>query len=197
MKSTIRWTITSLVALLLTIFAPAVARADTPYCGIRWGSLDKSGVSNTPFVGVVSGVRAGQHRCYDRLVIDLSQGASYSVRYVDAVPHQAIEGPIALRGGAFLEIVLQGVSYEDPRAGECWLCATGPGVLVPAYVPANANEVVDVTGWRTFRQVASDGPFEGFQTVGLGVRARLPFRVFALAGPNTYSRVVIDVAHRW
>jgi hypothetical protein len=141
MNSTIRWTITSLVAPLLAISAPAAARADTPYCGIRWGSLDKSGYRTRRFVGVVGGIRAGQHRRYDRLVIDLSQGASCSVRFVDAVPHQAIEGPIAFRGGAFLEIVLRGVSYEDPRAGECWLCAAGPGVLVPAYVPANVNEV--------------------------------------------------------
>jgi hypothetical protein len=56
---------------------------------------------------------------------------------------------------------------------------------------------VNVAGWRTFRQVSIDGQFEGFQTVGLGVRARLPFRVFVLAGPNIYSRMVIDVAHRW
>jgi len=29
------------------------------------------------------------------------------------------------------------------------------------------------------------------------VRARLPFRVFVLAGPGNGSRLVIDVAHRW
>jgi hypothetical protein len=29
------------------------------------------------------------------------------------------------------------------------------------------------------------------------VRARLPFRVFSLAGPGAGSRLVIDVAHRW
>jgi hypothetical protein len=185
MKAKIRWMLAALVAVLLTTVAPAVARADTPYCGIRWGSLDKTAVSNAPFVGVVSGIRAGQHPCYDRLVIDLTQGASVTVRYVDAVPRQAIETPIALRGGAFLEILLEGVSFEDPRAG------------VRTYLPADPNDVLNVAGWRTFRQVATDGPFEGFQTIGLGVRAHLPFRVFALAGPNTHSRVVIDVAHRW
>jgi len=41
------------------------------------------------------------------------------------------------------------------------------------------------------------GSFEATTTVGLGVRARLPFRVFVLAGPATGSRLVIDVAHRW
>jgi hypothetical protein len=34
-------------------------------------------------------------------------------------------------------------------------------------------------------------------TLGLGVRGRLPFRVFTLDGPGAGSRIVIDVAHRW
>jgi len=34
-------------------------------------------------------------------------------------------------------------------------------------------------------------------TIGLGARARLPFRVFTLSGPGQGSRLVIDVAHRW
>ena len=54
-----------------------------------------------------------------------------------------------------------------------------------------------MAGYSTFRQVAWAGSFEGQTTVGLGVRARLPFRVFALTGPGTGSRLVIDVAHRW
>ena len=39
------------------------------------------------------------------------------------------------------------------------------------------------------------GSFEGQTTIGLGVRARLPFRVFVLAGPGSGSRLVVDVAH--
>jgi hypothetical protein len=49
---------------------------------------------------------------------------------------------------------------------------------------------VNVSGYRTFRQVVSaesDGDYTRF-----GLRARLPFRIFTLPG-----RVVIDVAHRW
>lgn len=41
------------------------------------------------------------------------------------------------------------------------------------------------------------GTFEGYTSLGLGVRARLPFRVFALDGPGDGSRLVVDVAHRW
>src|SRR5262249_2306037 len=61
----------------------------------------------------------------------------------------------------------------------------------------NCHELVNVTGWRTFRQVADGGSFEGYTTIGLGVRARLPFRVFTLPGPGAHSRLVIDVAHHW
>ncbi len=57
--------------------------------------------------------------------------------------------------------------------------------------------MADVSGYTTFRQVAFAGSFEGQTTVGLGVRARLPFRAFVIAGPGDGSRLVIDVAHRW
>ena len=67
----------------------------------------------------------------------------------------------------------------------------------PTYRPANPNELVNVTGYSTFRQVASGGSFEGYTTIGLGVRARLPFRTFVLPGPGAGSRLVIDVGHRW
>jgi hypothetical protein len=54
-----------------------------------------------------------------------------------------------------------------------------------------------VRGYPTFRHLAWAGSFEGQTTLGLGVRARLPFRVALLAGPGGGSRVVLDVAHRW
>jgi hypothetical protein len=50
----------------------------------------------------------------------------------------------------------------------------------------------NVAGYTTFRQVGWGGSFEGYSTVGLGVRARLPFRVF-----RNGSDLVVDVAHRW
>ncbi|HWH28155.1 MAG TPA: hypothetical protein VNU26_04190, partial [Mycobacteriales bacterium] len=67
----------------------------------------------------------------------------------------------------------------------------------PTYVPADRRQLVDVAGWRTFRQVAWAGSYEGYTSLGLGVRARLPFRVFVLDGPGDGSRLVVDVAHRW
>lgn len=76
--------------------------------------------------------------------------------------------------------------------------------MVPAYddrgratYPVNGSELVDVSGFRTFRQVAGAGTFEGQATLGVGTRARLPFRTFVLDGPGSGSRLVLDVAHRW
>ncbi len=63
--------------------------------------------------------------------------------------------------------------------------------------PANSGNVANVTGFRTFRQVAGAGFYEGYTSEGLGVRARLPFRAFTLAGPGNTVRLVIDVAHAW
>ena len=68
---------------------------------------------------------------------------------------------------------------------------------VPSFQPADRRHAANVAGFSTFRQVYFTGTFEGITQIGLGVRARLPFRVFVLDGPGAGSRVVIDVAHRW
>jgi hypothetical protein len=67
----------------------------------------------------------------------------------------------------------------------------------PTYQPRDRDHAVNVTGFRTFRQVAFLGTFEAQTELAIGVRARLPFRAFVLAGPDSGSRLVIDVAHRW
>jgi hypothetical protein len=164
----------------LTVAAPASA---APYCGITWGSLAKAGgVDHAPNI---IGVRAGRHDCYDRLVLDLRHGASagYRVEYVDTVNTDGSGAPVPLDGGARLRVVVRAPSFD--------------GSGNPTYTPANPTQLVDVAGYRTFRQVAYAGTFEGQTTLGLGVRARLPFRVVVLAGPGDGSRLVVDVAHLW
>ena len=162
----------------LPVAATASSAAAAPYCGITWGSLPKA--AGPMVAGPVTNVRAGRHDCYDRLVIDLKGTApGYDVRYVGAVHSQGQGAVVPLRGGAALQVLTKAPAY-------------GPG----AYQPANAKELVNVTGYQTFRQVASAGSFEGLTTVGLGVRARLPFRAFTLSD-GSGSRLVIDVAHRW
>jgi hypothetical protein len=60
-------------------------------------------------------------------------------------------------------------------------------MTIPTTLPTSS-----VTGYQTFRQVAWAGTHHGTTSIGLGVRARLPFRVFTLP-----DRIVVDVAHRW
>lgn len=152
-----------------------------PYCGIRWGSLAKQDSIRTGPDLAMRNVRAGRHACYDRLVVDEASWAR--VRYVDVVREDGSGHAVPLRGGARLEIVTN--RADDVRTG------------TPTYRPADPADIVDVTGWRTFRQAAFAGSFEGQSTLGLGVRARLPYRVFVLEAPGREPRVVVDVAHRW
>ncbi|MGY1805430.1 hypothetical protein ACI78T_19270 [Blastococcus sp. SYSU D00922] len=170
------------------VVAPAPAQA-APYCGITWGSLPKASTSASD-TDVVNGVRAGRHACFDRLVVDLggqdTTFGAYEVRYVPLVHEDGSGYPVPVRGAADLEIVLRAPAYD--QYGE------------PTYEPANPREVVDVSGWTTFRQVAWAGSYEGSTTMALGIRARLPFRVFVLPGTaqsDDGPRLVVDVAHAW
>lgn len=185
MRKMVAGTVVAVVAAATALLAPTAAQAG-PYCGIVWGSTGKDGAGLTvPGAGSVINVRAGQHDCYDRLVIDFNGGAgAYDVQYVPGVPYQALEGTLPLRGGAFLNVVMRAPAYDIHTGAE-------------TYSPADRSELVGVTGWRTLRQVSWGDSFEGYTTVGVGVRARLPFRVFTLPGPGSHSRLVIDVAHQW
>jgi hypothetical protein len=180
-KAAIRSLVIALAAAVLPVAAATTSADAAPTCGIRWGSTAKSA---TPMVaGPVTGVRAGRHACYDRLVIDLrGRAPGYTVRYVDAVHTEGAGTVVPLRGGARLEVVVKAP------------VTTAAGTA--AYRPANPREAVQVTGWSTLRQVAYAGSFEGQTTFGVGVRARLPFRAFTIQD-STGSRLVVDVAHRW
>jgi hypothetical protein len=175
-----------LLALLfgLALVAPAATAAQAaPFCGITWGSLPKH-AGTVAGQEYLTGIRAGRHACFDRLVLDVRGGrvSGYDVRYAP-VATVGQGRPIPLRGAGDLRIVAD-------------VHASTPGGQV-TYDPANDNEAVNVSGFRTFRQVAWGGSFEGVSVVGLGVRARLPFRAFVVTGPGTTSRLVVDVAHRW
>jgi hypothetical protein len=152
-------------------------------CPRGWGSLPEA--SNRAAASSLTGVRAGRHACFDRLVIDLrGRPVGYHVSYVRSVHQDGSGQLVPLRGGARIAVVVRAPAYD---------ATTGR----PTYQPANRRELVNTQGYRTFRQVAWAGSFEGQSTIGLGVRARLPFRVFTLTGPGAGSRIVIDVAHRW
>ena len=173
----------------VTAEAGTTRAAAAPYCGITWGSLVEQDPAMT--TAPITNLRAGRHDCFDRLVVDLgapapgtpSQHAGYRVEYVSQVVEDGSGRPVPLAGGAFLSVVVHAPAHD--AAGR------------PTYRPADRSHAVNVSGFSTFRQVAFAGTFEGSTTIGLGVRARLPFRVLLLSGPGTGSRLVIDVAHHW
>ncbi|WP_060883931.1 AMIN-like domain-containing (lipo)protein, partial [Streptomyces caniscabiei] len=151
-------------------------------CPTGWGS----GVKGSPDSGSapLSDIRTGRHDCFDRIVFDVPDGGAhvgYYVQYVDRL-HQVGSGdPIPVKGGAILEIRVAAPSY-DPETG---------GVVYPGDV-AGPLPGVNLTGYRTFRDTRFAGSFEGETQIGVGVRARLPFRVLQLS-----DRLVVDVAHSW
>jgi hypothetical protein len=182
MKKLSAWLTAMVMAVGLGLLAPGSASAAS-YCGLVWGSLAKSNQAMS--AASVTNVRTGQHYCFDRLVIDLKgKAGGYNVRYVSQVAQDGSGLPIKLRGGAFLRVTAHSPSYDND---------TGKAT----FTPANRSEVTNVSKYQTFRQLAWAGSFEGYTTLGLGVRARLPFKVFTLDGPGSGSRLVIDVAHHW
>lgn len=167
-------------AATIAVAAPTVA--PMTYCGLNWGSLpeSKSGTSKA----TVTDVRAGRHSCYDRLVIDFKgKIKGYDVRYVKAVYTEGEGRRVPLSGDADLRIIVKAPAYDSD--GDA------------TYRPDSRTRAVSVSGFRTFKQVAFLGSWEGQTTFGLGTRARLPFRTFILDRSGGRSRLVIDVAHYW
>ena len=164
--------------------APASA---TPTCVTDWGSLPEAGGALAgPGGGTVDEIRTGRHDCFDRLVVDIDGGygddIGYRVGYVSQFVTDGRGDVVTLRGAADLQIVVLNPAYADSTA---------------TYAPVHPVEAENVAGYGTFRQVAWGGSFEGQSAIGLGVRARLPFRVMVLDGPGDDARLVIDVAHSW
>ena len=180
-RSLLRLFVLALTTALAALVLPGTAQA-APYCGLTWGSLARTAGNSAPaeLGDELSAVRAGRHTCFDRLVVDISGATdvnSYRVAYVSQVTSDGSGAVVPLRGGAFLQITVAANNHH--------------------YTPANRRELANVAGFTTFRQVAWAGGFEGYSSAGLGVRARLPFRVFTLSGPGDTVRLIIDVAHRW
>jgi hypothetical protein len=166
----------ALVPLAQAGAASAAPSGPVPACATGWGAGAKH--AGMMVSSPVLGVRAGQHRCFDRLVIDLGSGPApgFRVQYVRHIVADGSGMVLRVRGGARLLITIKA------PAGR--------------HYPANARNLAAVAGFRTFRQVRGAGSFEGITSVGLGVRTKLPFRVFIVRGRGPGSRLIIDVADR-
>ncbi|MGP3944201.1 AMIN-like domain-containing (lipo)protein [Streptomyces sp. 6N106] len=160
------------------------AAAGAAACETGWGSGDKTAqpAGHTP----LGSIRTGRHACYDRMVFDVKGATAadrvgYRVAYVDTLYQDGSGEEIPVGGGAILDIHVAAPSYDPGTGGESY--------------PGRARKPlpgVNVAGYQTFRDTRFGASFEGETQVGLGVRARLPFRVF-----QTDGRVVVDVAHSW
>ncbi|MBX7267114.1 hypothetical protein KIF24_14555 [Micromonospora sp. Llam7] len=192
----IRRTATTLVVVLTALVAATAAATaaptstlsgtsatGAPYCGITWGSGDRAAgtLSSAPLVEV----RTGRHDCYDRVVFEFAGTVTgYSVGYGETYTEgEGLALSPYTAGDALLRVSLRAPAYDDEHVA-----------TVPYRV---GDHVANVLRYRTLRDVVFGGSFEGYGTFAVGVRARLPFRVFVLAGPGPHSRIVLDVAHQW
>ena len=160
-----------------------LAASAAPYCGITWGSTGKSGgaLSEAPLIAT----RTGRHTCFDRVVFEFNGAVKgYSVHYGEVYTDgEGLRLTPYTAGGAVLAVSLRAPAYDAAHAS--------------TYPHRTGDHVANVVRYRSLRDVVFGGSFEGYTTFAVGVRARLPFRVFVLSGPGTNSRIVLDVAHQW
>ncbi|WP_406080686.1 hypothetical protein [Micromonospora sp. NBC_00858] len=188
----IRSALTALAVVLAGLVAGAgsgatasttMAATGSPYCGITWGSADKAAgaLSSSPLIEV----RTGRHDCYDRVVFEFAGPVNgYSVGYGETwTEGEGLALSPYTAGGALLRVSLRAPAYDEAHLG-----------TVPYRVGEHAANLLR---YPTLRDVVFGGSFEGYTTFAVGVRARLPFRTFVLAGPGGHSRIVLDVAHQW
>jgi hypothetical protein len=164
--------------------AGALTAGAAPYCGITWGSLPREGGSLSP--GALLASRTGQHPCFDRVVFEFSGPANgFRVQYANEVLTEGQGLPLSpiTAGGGLLSVHLLEPAYGE--SGQA------------TFAHQTGDHVANTAGYRTLRDVVFGGSFEGHTTFAVGVRARLPFQVFALTGPGSHSRIVVDIAHRW
>lgn len=174
--------VVSAAALAITGSAQATPDVSAVACPAGWGSVAKS--SGTLSVAPLTAAVVGQHACYDRVVFTFrGKARGYSVGYATNVFTDGEGAPLHIRGGAKIGVSLRAPSYDSNGHS--------------TYNHAVDSRVANVTGYRTLRDLVYGGSFEGYSTFGIGVRARLPFRVSTLDGPGASSRIVVDVAHTW
>jgi len=163
-------------------------RGRTPACLVDWGSLPES--APAPPSPPLLDVRAGRHPCFDRVVLDIGgqPPPGYDVRYTTDLATLGSGAHLPVAGGAVLTATVTSPG-RDGRLEPTVPWRAGTEILTSDELAARE--------FRTLRHVVYGGSFEGRSVVGIGVRARLPFRVFQLPGPGSGSRLVVDVVHRW
>jgi hypothetical protein len=164
---------------------PAAACAPLPWPGWSTGLQVRTASSTAP----VYLVRAGRQECSDRVVFHLNgpDPVGYSVRYVDLVSEDGSGRPVPVAGGAALQVVINAPALGQDSHGYVDKALAEP--RADFYSPSQ------LAGWSSLRQVRYAGSFEGQTTIAVGVRTRVPFRVFTmLDNSGHYRSVVLDIA---
>ena len=164
---------------------PAAACAPLPWPG--WGTRPQQRPSSSS--APVYLVRAGQHECSDRVVFHLNgpDPVGYSVRYVALVTEDGSGRPVPVAGAAALQVVINAPALGQDSHGYVGKVLAQP--RADFYTPTQ------LAGWSSLREVRYAGSFEGQTTIAVGVRGRVPFRVFTvLDSSGDYRSVVLDLA---
>jgi len=164
---------------------PAAACAPLPWPGWGTGLQLRASSSSAP----VHLVRAGRQECSDRVVFHLNgpDPVGYSVRYVDPVSEDGSGRPVPVADAAALQVVINAPALGQDSHGYVGKVLAEP--TADFYTPAQ------LAGWSSLREVRYAASLEGQTTIAVGVRARVPFRVFTvLDRSGHYRSVVLDVA---
>ena len=161
---------------------PVGKAASATACSTVWGSGTKS--ATDAHTKPLKNITTSRTACYDRMVFEVGSGAGktgYHVGYVNAFHQDGSGEQIPVKGGAILQIFASTPSYD-----------TGSGRPTYAGKAGQPLPGVHLSGYRTFKDTKFGASFEGQTQVGLGVRAKLPFRVL-----QSGDKLIVDVAHTW
>ncbi len=164
MTTTFKRVLVALSALVISLVAIVAA---TP-------AASSATVPTNP---ALTNIRTGLNNGFDRVVLDLTHGQpSVSYSNVDELIADGSGEVVWLTGEFFVSVVATPAGAHDDNGNRTY---TGP-------------EKFRTRNLRNVMAVALTGDFEGYLSVGLGIRYQSWVRVFTLTNP---SRIVIDVGH--
>ena len=140
----------------------------------QWTSAPVSRVNQSEGDLLVTAIRAGANKGFDRLVFEFKgELPSYQIQFERGPSFEnTAERKIRVRGRYFITINLQMLPYPDIHSKY-----------------ANLRMPVSTRGMKTFNQMKEIEWFEGVRFFAIGLDARRPFRVIELKNPG---RLVID-----
>lgn len=168
--------LTMSVVAVTAALVSSVATAPASLARPVWDTTPVHVTHSVPPTPKVVDVRVGEHRRFDRVVIDLDGRVPGStVRYVRSLRYDGSGQAVPLRGRSFIAITLSPAKAHNAHGN-------------------NVYEGAQLQQYRlpVLRGVAFTGDFEGQVSFGLALRHRSDFRVLELQSP---SRIVIDVRH--